>query len=810
MSTPGTVRIVAPLAGIDPGAVDGDGLIYDGTTGTWVRDPNTRVALADVQERVDALEAEVGGALKAHVQTARSGVVFGPCRTSGTWTLCPTAYRVTVPAAVGDVVQWVPNIMVLVSADSEHDLAAVVSGSPVRYASTGTGTQHPNGMARMYLGSTGYARSWPVITWQVQSGDLDGSGNLTLAVMYRADAPGNTVGSAAYANSTVTALNWGAVSASGEDLTGRVTALEDALGAAGGIATLDGTSHVPIAQLPLGTTSSTVAVGNDARLSDSRTPTAHAASHASGGSDPVTPAAIGALATSARGAAGGVASLDGSTLVPIGELPLGTTSSTVTVGNDSRLSDARTPTAHAASHASGGGDPVTPVAIGALATTARGTAGGVASLDGSTLVPVAQLPVGTGAGTVAAGNDGRFTDARTPTAHATSHASGGSDPVTPAAIGALATTARGAASGVASLDGSTLVPIAQLPLGTTSSTVTVGNDSRLSNARTPTAHAASHASGGSDPVTPAAIGALATTARGAASGVASLDSGTHVPIGELPLGTTSSTVTVGNDARLSDSRTPTAHAASHASGGGDPVTPAAIGALATTARGAANGVASLDGSTLVPLAQMPTGVELTSRKNAASGYAGLDSGSKLTGSQQVYAAVGTIATVGQAAAAGVADSAARGDHVHRGDLTIHAVQREDDATLGTSASSTRVTLHTVALTGLLVNTLYHVEVKVTAFSTVGGDFARAGLYKTNTAGTPLDQSTNEKVDVSSGDVHNLTMSYFYKTGAAETAVTFVVAGWRELGSGTVTFKAWLGMPYQFRVTQMGIANLNAF
>ena len=50
----------------------------------------------------------------------------------------------------------------------------------------------------------------------------------------------------------------------------------------------------------------------------------------------------------------------------------------------------------------------------------------------------ALLNVGTGAGTVAAGNDSRLTDARTPTAHASTHAAAGADPVTPAAIGALA------------------------------------------------------------------------------------------------------------------------------------------------------------------------------------------------------------------------------------------------------------------------------------------------------------------------------------------------------------------------------------
>lgn len=111
---------------------------------------------------------------------------------------------------------------------------------------------------------------------------------------------------------------------------------------------------------------------------------------------------------------------------------------------------------------------------------------------------------------------------------------------------ALLTTARGAANGVAPLDSGLLVPIAHLPTGTTSTTVPLGNDSRFTDARTPTAHASTHASAGSDPVTPAAIGALATTARGAANGVASLDSGTKIPIAQVPTGSTSTTVSLGN------------------------------------------------------------------------------------------------------------------------------------------------------------------------------------------------------------------------------------------------------------------------
>lgn len=131
----------------------------------------------------------------------------------------------------------------------------------------------------------------------------------------------------------------------------------------------------------VGTTAGTVAAGDDARFTPGA-PTAHASTHASAGSDPVSPVSIGA--ETAGTAATAVATHTGlpdphaqyvleNDLGDSATKDVGTVTGTVAAGDDSRLSNARVPTAHAASHASAGSDPVTPGAIGADVTGA-GTA----------------------------------------------------------------------------------------------------------------------------------------------------------------------------------------------------------------------------------------------------------------------------------------------------------------------------------------------------------------------------------------------------------------------------------------------------
>lgn len=129
------------------------------------------------------------------------------------------------------------------------------------------------------------------------------------------------------------------------------------------------TGTFAIAQIPTGSSSSTVCIGDDARLADSRPPVPHATTHVGAGSDVLmlTPGDIPVLDAS-KVASGifntaQIPALDTSNIATgvfgISFIPTGATGATVCIGDDARLSDNRTPLVHATTHASAGSDPLT-------------------------------------------------------------------------------------------------------------------------------------------------------------------------------------------------------------------------------------------------------------------------------------------------------------------------------------------------------------------------------------------------------------------------------------------------------------------
>ena len=208
--------------------------------------------------------------------------------------------------------------------------------------------------------------------------------------------------------------------------------------------------------------------------------------------------------------------------------------------------------------------------VGAVSAITAGT-----GLTGGTVTGTGTIAAsfGTTAGTICEGNDARLTAAVAPLAHASTHTAAGSDPLTLSQaqitnlgtdLAAKVAATRQVIAGTGMGGGGALSADVTLNVsyGTSGTTACVGNDARLSNARTPSTHASSHGAAGSDAITIAQsqVTSLVSDLAAKALGATTMTAGTGLTGGgdlsanrsfAVAYGSTSTTATVGNDSRLS-------------------------------------------------------------------------------------------------------------------------------------------------------------------------------------------------------------------------------------------------------------------
>tara|TARA_R110000868_G_scaffold78912_1_gene224749 strand:+ start:4916 stop:6820 length:1905 start_codon:yes stop_codon:yes gene_type:complete len=209
--------------------------------------------------------------------------------------------------------------------------------------------------------------------------------------------------------------------------------------------------------------------------------------------------------------------------------------------------------------------------VGAVSAITAGT-----GLTGGTITGTGTIAAafGTTAGTICQGNDPRITaGGGAPGLHASTHTAVGDDALTLSqsqitdlgtSLAAKVATTRQVLAGTGLGGGGALSTDVTLNVsyGSSGTTACVGNDARLSNARTPEIHASSHATGGTDVLTlgQSQISGLVTSLSNKALGATTMTAGTGLTGGgdlsanrsfAVAYGTTSTTATVGDDARFS-------------------------------------------------------------------------------------------------------------------------------------------------------------------------------------------------------------------------------------------------------------------
>lgn len=102
-----------------------------------------------------------------------------------------------IAAVAGDDVEWVPSFMWAPTTSQFLELAVIVGGVPVRYASTGTNTGGVEGDPALYPDPGTYRSAAPVFSLEVEPGDLDG-GEVNFAIVSKGNGTGTFFSSASF------------------------------------------------------------------------------------------------------------------------------------------------------------------------------------------------------------------------------------------------------------------------------------------------------------------------------------------------------------------------------------------------------------------------------------------------------------------------------------------------------------------------------------------------------------------------------------------------------------------------------------
>jgi hypothetical protein len=320
-----------------------------------------------------------------------------------------------------------------------------------------------------------------------------------------------------------------------------------------------------------------VVTTDDARLTNSRTPTAHASTHAAGGLGgdglgTAAPAATGVATASAEGSATTFARSDHAHQSNTSPAVVTKAAAVIGVSGEPARADHKHDVSTATAGAATPGD-----------SAAEGGATSMARSDHRHSLPA----FGTGLGTFCQGNDGRLSDSRTPTAHASTHAAGGLGgdglgTAAPAATGVASVSAEGSATTFARSDHAHQSNTA--PSNVTKATASVGSSGEP--ARADHKHDITTAA-------PGATGVATTSGEGAASSLARSDHSHQSNTTASTLGTANSIGTSGEPAR-----------ADHVHAHGNQTVGTLHAAVTATVNGFAPAMA--DGTVLVGAAAGPT------------------------------------------------------------------------------------------------------------------------------------------------------------------------------------------------------------